>query len=137
MINQYLNATGPFEPNLEGAAPMKFALACMLSKGNLRWISWLIDDESAYSEFEDESGWNIMRRNENRWQADEFRDWPSLAVYRAYVDPDQYLMKFPECFMSKRQFFDELAAQLKLYSGAFPSDDVARELLTKLAELDE
>jgi hypothetical protein len=68
-------------------------------------------------------GWSLSRKQppnamEGRFDPDIV--WPEGATFRAYVDPDDYELKYPEMFLTKAEFYDYLQKGIDAFLERHP-----------------
>ncbi len=120
----YLHAAfGPFEPQRDTQAALKFALNIALMDGRLDELALLLLPGSRIGGVGGEPGWEIDRED-------------SLALhFVARVDSEAFALAHPECRSDRAGLWALLRPMLAVYAAEQPHDQARTERLLDQAAL--
>lgn len=120
-----------FQPQRDPHAAVKFALREILSDNRVAELAWVAEDGHEVGGAGGEPGWLIERRDSAVAEgATGYEEWPHWASFRASVDPDSFLLAYPEQFMTGEYFYGYLCEVLESYIRAGGDEaDMAASLL--------
>jgi hypothetical protein len=98
-------AFGFSHPQQDPDAAVKFALSA-IGRGTGRQfpdLARLLTEGQRMCALEGEPGW-LLERREALIAPQAFISWPATAQFRSYVDPQAYVVAYPEGFNSKTEF---------------------------------
>jgi hypothetical protein len=112
-------AFGGFRPHIDKDAAIKFILDVILADGEFEALSQLVPEGGRVATLEGVPGWWLSRRDpqEQGWPG---QHWPEAAEFRAYVDPEDFELAYPEFYMDRPLFQSYLQAALKAYVARNP-----------------
>jgi hypothetical protein len=113
------DAFGTFQPNTDKNAAIKFSLDNVLSGGRWRDLASLLTPGSAIGGVEGVPGWLLERRDEGEPDSG-YPGWPPFARFRAYVDPEEYTLAFPEAFYDVDTFLGYVRKALRAFATHNP-----------------
>ena len=125
-----------FQPHRDEHAAIKFSLREVLSEDRIADLMSLSEDAHKIGGIAGEPGWLIERRDSAVAEgAKGYELWPHWACFRATVDPDSFLLAYPEQFMSGEYFYSYLCEVLESYIRAVGAEtDAAATLLAAVRE---
>lgn len=119
MKTDYFNdAFDGFDPGADQDAAMKFCLNAVLMDRRFADLQVLLSDDAEVGGMAGEPGWVIEHRHADEIAGDA--DWPAWSRFRAFVDPDNYVLGYPECFCNQAAFEKLLAAAIRAYCNRHP-----------------
>lgn len=110
-----------FDPRTDADAAAKFALAA-IGRGRARQLpdlAELMTEQSWLGGIEGEPGWSLERRDDGDTMPG-YATWPDGAKYRAYVDPQAYVLPQPEVFYDRAGFHRLVASMLAEFEARNP-----------------
>lgn len=124
MISTLSTIAGPFAPQHDSDAAAKFILDAIFQDERLDELADLITPHSPLAGLEGEPAWLLMKRSEGH-AADTTADdgWPEKSEFRAFVDPQGYVLAYPTCYMQRADFEQLLGRAVRTFSELHP--DVA------------
>lgn len=117
-MDYFDEAFGEFDPNGDKAAALKFSLCVLMLDNRVEDLLHLVSGDMAFGGLEGEPGWIIERRGEG--ENIGYESWPESARFRAYVDPDAFLLAYPEFYCDKPTFFRYVEAIVTVYMQHHP-----------------
>jgi hypothetical protein len=98
-------AFGDFDPQCDAFAAVKLALSALASDSRLDELEKLLTDGHPIGAVEGCPGWVLERRDSGvAGSAPGYADWPDGMSYRAYVDPNEFSLRYPEVFLGTAAF---------------------------------
>lgn len=129
MQDYYQEAFGKFDPQNDEAASAKFALSVLAMDGRFSELLDLLTDGHEVGALEGSPGWIIERRDSGpSGDMPGYARWPIGKNFRAYVDPDEFALGYPETFMETKVFYDyvrrllDVSMQHKQHSNPVPDE---------------
>jgi hypothetical protein len=105
MRDFYKEAFGDFDPQGDVFAAVKFALSALSSDSRFDELEKLLTDGHPIGAVEGCPGWVLERRDSGAaGSAPGYEGWPDGMSYRAYVDPNEFLLRYPEVFLDTAAF---------------------------------
>ena len=114
----YQEAFGGFEQYEDPDAAVKFCLNIIAMGHAFSRLIRLLDESTNVGGISGVPGWLLERRNEGDTRG--YEHWPSGALFRASVDPDDYELGFPEGFYTAPAFAGFVHAILRAYVARHP-----------------
>lgn len=133
-MNHLSNAFGNFSLSHDKEAAVKMSLISILMDDRLEELAYLLTDGHEIGGVEGVPGWLIERRDSGESRdMPGYASWPSWASFRAYVDPKEFALGHPECFLAETEFHSYVRAALVAYFKANPHRKVAVDaVLTRI-----
>lgn len=105
MQDLYKEAFGDFDPQGDAFAAVKLALSALGSDGRFDELEKLLTDGHPIGAVEGCPGWVLERRDSGAaGSAPGYVGWPDGMSYRAYVDPHEFSLRYPEVFLDTAAF---------------------------------
>lgn len=114
----FQEAFGGFDSNMDLDAALKFCLNALAMDHRFPDLAELLGDGPEIGGIGGEPGWELERRRDGDTMS--YEDWPPGAAFRAYVDPDDYRLEFPEHYYTAPTFSSFVLAILKPYVARHP-----------------
>ena len=126
-------AFGEFNENVDPDAAVKFCLNILAMDHSFPDLAELLRSDSKVGGIGGDPGWDLERRLRGHETA--YEDWPADATFRAFVEPSEYELAFPEGYYTAGEFSAFVRAILKAYLARHPdqigeADQVTRLLVT-------
>lgn len=121
-----------FDHNSNDAA-IKFAINALLDYDPQR-LREFMEPDAPYGSYGGDGGWRLEKRYRPPKAPMAYDDWPDWADYRAYVDPDEYYLLYPEGFYDEATFKQYLREGLREYLKKWP--DKRKEIDQLVRDLD-
>lgn len=121
-MDYFGDAFGGFDPQSDVDAALKFSLNAILLDNRLLDLLKLVKGGDRFGGVEGVPGWIIERREDGELVG--YEDWPESARFRAYVDPDEYVLAYPEFYTDKPTFMRYVRAIVDAYKRRHPEYDV-------------
>ncbi|WP_148289213.1 hypothetical protein [Herbaspirillum sp. B65] len=119
-MDYFVEAFGGFDPCHDKDAALKFCLDIMMADHRLGELERLLSTDDFFGGVEGEPGWIIERRSDDRHPG--YESWPVNARFRAYVEPDSYLLTYPEFFSDRITFARYVQAIVSVYKRRHPEN---------------
>jgi hypothetical protein len=133
-MSYFKSAFGGFDPHNDRDAAIKFVLNVILMDKNFAFLAHVIPENSSIGKIGGEPGWTLERRD---WPhlPGAYSQWPDGSRFRAYVDPEDYELAHPECFLDKAGFYRYALAAIHAYLERNPSEasDESLQLVMRAA----
>lgn len=117
-MDYFTEAYGGFDPRHDKDAAIKFSLDVLMADHRLDELALLLSSDKQFGGVEGEPGWIIECRNDG--EREGYESWPDDARFRAYVDPDSYLLAYPEFFADRATFLRYVQAIVPVYKRRHP-----------------
>jgi hypothetical protein len=130
-VDYFHDAFGGFNPQNDTDAAVKLSLDALVADHRILELSEFVARNSEFDGIEGEPGWIIERRKfSDHLDSD---NWPNGANFRAYVDPKEYPLRYPEFFCDKDTFYGYVRSILAVYVDRNPGQgDLVRKILREL-----
>lgn len=107
MKNCYREAFGDFDPQGDEFAAIKIALSNLVGDGRFDDLENLLTDGHPVGAVEGCPGWILERRDSTTaGNVQGYVGWPDGKSYRAYVDPEELSLRYPEVYLEAEVFRD-------------------------------
>jgi hypothetical protein len=121
-------ARSPVQPEIA----FRLALRSILWNHRLADLRELVTDGHDTGGLEGDPGWILERRDENATHP-ALSTWPQWARFRAFVDPAEFHLQQPECFLDRAGFADLARPLLREYLEARPDkEELVKDILASL-----
>lgn len=131
-MDYFNDAFGGFNPQEDKDAALKFCLDVILADRRFVDLNKLLPVKTTCGGVEGEPGWIIERRDEGETKG--YEDWPEFARFRAFVDPEEYELAYPEFFCDKGTFEKFVSSAIQAYCDRHPEENQEIEaILQKLS----
>lgn len=117
-MDYFNDAFGGFHPESDKDAALKFGLCVLVLDNRIDELLRLVEGGGNFGGVEGEPGWIIERREDGEIAG--YEGWPIETRFRAYVDPDSYLLTYPEFFSDRQTFFRYVKAIVNAYKRRHP-----------------
>ena len=132
-MSYFSEAFGGFDPSGDPDAALKFVVNAIMMDHRLDELSSVLTDGHEIVGVEGEPGWILERRDSGpAGERPGYRDWPQGARFRAYVDPNQYHLGYPEAFAGSSAFHKYVRDALAAYIARNPSKEEAARAISLL-----
>lgn len=119
-MDYFVEAFGGFDPCHDKDAALKFCLDIIMADHRLVELERLLSMDKCFGGVEGEPGWIIESRSDNERKA--YESWPVDACFRAYVEPDSYLLGYPESFSDRVTFVRYVQSIVSAYKRRYPQE---------------
>jgi hypothetical protein len=134
-VDNFAEAFGGFDPPGDPDGALEFALTAILMGDRLDELSSILTDGNEIGALEGEPGWPLQQRDSRpSSERAACRSWPQGAMFRAYVDPDQFRLVHSETFVSRDALRGYMRNALAAYVARNPSKEDAACAVSSLAE---
>jgi hypothetical protein len=130
-MDYFVDAFGGFNPQSDLDAALKFGLNVLLLDNRSKDLLKLVKGGDKFGGVEGVPGWIIERREDNELIG--YENWPENARFRAYVDPSEYALAYPEFYADKQTFMRYVRAIVSVYKGRHPDHSDNIEAILKEA----
>ncbi|MFN7957372.1 MAG: hypothetical protein U0P46_03450 [Holophagaceae bacterium] len=118
-MDYFNEAFGGFRPQSDEDAALKFSLNVILMDDRLSHLIESLSPSSKIGGFEGVPGWLLEWRHGGETRG--YENWPDLAMFRAYVDPQEFRLEHPEFFCDCQTFYAILCSAIKAYLERHPN----------------
>ena len=116
MSDCYQEAFGVFDPWHDKDVAAKFSLDALLMDGRFDELGYLLADGHEIGAIEGAPGWVIERRDSGpSGNMPGYAEWPTGRSFRAYVDPTEFELGYPETYMETHTFHSYVLKILHAY----------------------
>lgn len=117
-MDYFNDAFGGFHPDRDEDAALKLSLCVLAMDERFEELLRLVKGGNSFGGVEGDPGWIIERREDG--DVIGYEDWPVDARFRAYVDPNEYSLFYPEFYMDRQTFHRYVAALIAVYKQRHP-----------------
>lgn len=124
------------QPQKSPTAAIEFALLCATADNHIDLLRFVATDGHKFAGVQGQPGWLIERRDSSSPSgAPGYESWPVWASFRAYVEPEGYLLAHPEVYLGGEEFYGYLCKVLESYIRANGAKaDLADALLNDILD---
>lgn len=124
-------AFGGFDPQCDEDAALKLSLNALLLDNRSHDLLKLVKGGNRFGGVEGVPGWIIERREGSELAG--YENWPGSARFRAYVDPTQYALAYPEFYADTPTFMRYVRAIVTVYEKRRPECSSTTQQILKEA----
>lgn len=126
-MDYFEDAFGGFNPAKDKDAALKFSLCVLMMDHRIEELLALIKGVDGLGGIEGVPGWLIEKRGDDEHIG--YESWPKEARFKASVDPDGYLLTYPEFHSDKETFYKYVQAIVAIYETRHPEFKEVAQML--------
>lgn len=130
-VDYFVDAFGGFDPQSDSDAALKFCLNLLLLDDRSGDLLKLVKGGDNFGGAEGVPGWIVERREDGEFVG--YERWPESARFRAYVNPSEYSLVYPEYFADEETFMRYVRAIVVSYERRHPEYSDALQAILREA----